>query len=148
MDDFICTSLLQIFHIMGLTCFDIHTASPNSESLQLPVPWHELLFCCMCHTNSLSHVPVLQLIVVRYWLCVAGTLLQWAFQFSLYCIMLVTETVSEFKEWQIYIYSVKNIAAKSQHNFFSQLLKHMLLWSRRKFCIWHTELKLKRKEIT
>lgn len=76
MDDFICTSLVQVFHIMVLTCFGLCILSLNSESLQLPVPWHELLFCCMCQTNSLSHVPMLQFIVMRCRSCVAGTWLQ------------------------------------------------------------------------
>lgn len=72
MDYFIRTSLLQVFHVMGLTCFALCIASLNSESLQLPVLWHELLFCYMCHTNSLSHVPVLpvnccEMLIVCCW---------------------------------------------------------------------------------
>jgi len=37
MDDFIHTSLLQVFHTMGLTFFALCIACLYSESLQLPV---------------------------------------------------------------------------------------------------------------
>ena len=37
MDDFIHTSLLQVFHTMSLTFFALCIASLNFESLQLPV---------------------------------------------------------------------------------------------------------------